>query len=147
MLDEKDLAILRELRDNAKKTTKEISERTGIPRTTVHDRIGKMEASGTIRKYTLIPNYDRLGQNTTAFVFISHEQSQGVSQAELAKKIAEIPGVYDVHLISGDWDLLVQVRGKDVEAIGKMVLERLRPLPGVGKTLTSTVFQTIKEDV
>ncbi|HVL86536.1 MAG TPA: Lrp/AsnC family transcriptional regulator [Candidatus Thermoplasmatota archaeon] len=147
MLDEKDLAILRELRENAKKTTKTISERTNVPRTTVHDRIGKMESNGTIRKYTLVPNYERIGEATTAFVFISHDQSQGVSQGELAKKISEIQGVYEVHLISGDWDLLVKVRGKDVESIGRMVLERLRPFPGVGKTLTSTVFQTMKEEV
>lgn len=147
MLDEKDLAILRELRENAKKTTKTISQNTGIPRTTVHDRMGKMEANGTIRRYTVVPNYASIGEGTCAFVFISHDQSQGVSQAQVAKQVSAIPGVYEVHLISGDWDIIAKVRGRDVESIGKMVIEKIRPIPGVGKTFTCTVFETLLEEV
>jgi len=147
MLDEKDLAILRELRENAKKTTKTISERTAIPRTTVHDRMGKMEMNGTIRRYTIIPDYERIGEATCAYVFVSHDQSQGVSQAQAAKQIASIPGVYEVHLISGDWDIIAKVRGPDVESLGRLVIEKIRPIQGVGKTFTCTVFESVKEEV
>lgn len=147
MLDEKDLSILRELRENAKKTTKTISEHTSIPRTTVHDRMGKMEMNGTIRRYTIVPNYERIGEATCAYVFISHDQSQGQSQSQVAKQISSIPGVYEIHLISGDWDIIAKVRGPDVEGIGKMVIEKIRPIQGVGKTFTCTVFETVKEEI
>ncbi|MBI4393458.1 MAG: Lrp/AsnC family transcriptional regulator [Euryarchaeota archaeon] len=147
MLDDKDALILRELRKNAKMTTKQIAENTGIPRTTVHDRIGKMEVAGIVRKYTVIPSYESIGEATTAFVFISYDQAQRVDQRVLATQVASVPGVYEVHLISGDWDLIVKVRGKDVESIGNLVMEKLRALEGIQKTLTSTVFKTIKEEV
>ena len=56
VLDDKDRLILRELREDSKKTTKTIAENTGIPRTTVHDRIHKMEQSGF--HLTLSSHYD-----------------------------------------------------------------------------------------
>ncbi|MHB8586813.1 MAG: Lrp/AsnC family transcriptional regulator [Thermoplasmatota archaeon] len=147
MLDEKDRLILRELRDDAKKTTKEIAENTGIPRTTVHDRINKMEQSAIIRKFTVIPNYELVGEPTTAFVFVSYNHGSGATQRQLAEQLSKLDGVYEVHLISGDWDILAKVRGKDVETIGELVIERLRDLDGVAKTVTCTVFKSIKEEV
>jgi Lrp/AsnC family transcriptional regulator, leucine-responsive regulatory protein len=147
MLDEKDRLILRELREDAKKTTKTIAENTGIPRTTVHDRINKMEQSGIIRRFTVIPDYEKIGEPTTAFVFVSYNPTAGSSQRALADTLAKMDGVYEVHLISGDWDLIAKVRGANVERIGELVIERLRDIPGVGKTVTCTVFKSMKDDV
>lgn len=146
MLDDKDRQILEELRVDSKKTTKTIAENTGIPRTTVHDRIHKMEQSGVIRKFTIVPNYELIGEPTTAFVFISYAGGTGANQKELAQKLAEMKGVYEIHMISGDWDILAKVRGENVERIGELVTERLRELPGVGKTVTCAVFKTVKEE-
>ena len=146
MLDEKDRLILEELRADSKKTTKTIAESTGIPRTTVHDRIHKMEQSGVIRRFTIVPNYDLIGEPTTAFVFISYSQQGGSNQRELSEQLARLPGVYEVHMISGDWDILAKVRGENVERIGELVTDRLRSLPGVGKTVTCAVFKTVKDE-
>ncbi len=138
--------ILRELREDSKKTTKTIAEHTGIPRTTVHDRIHKMEQSGIIRKFTVVPNYEQIGEPTTAFVFISYNQQAGASQREVAEQLAKVDGVYEIHMISGDWDILVKVRGENVERIGELVTDKLRGLPGVGRTVTCAVFKTVKEE-
>jgi DNA-binding Lrp family transcriptional regulator len=146
VLDDKDRLILRELRDSSKKTTKEIAENTGIPRTTVHDRIHKMEVSGIIRRFTVVPNYEQIGEPTTAFVFVSYSGGSGANQRELAEQLAKLEGVYEVHMISGDWDILAKVRGENVERIGELVTERLRELPGVGRTVTCAVFKTVKEE-
>jgi DNA-binding Lrp family transcriptional regulator len=147
VLDEKDRRILEALRENAKETTKAIAEKTGIPRTTVHDRITKMEDRGVIEQYTVLPDYEALGEPTTAFVFLSYDSRDGVAQEDVAEALSEMEGVYEVHMISGDWDLLAKVRGESVEAIGDLVIQRLRRLGGVGKTLTCTVFRTWKETV
>lgn len=146
MLDDKDRLILRELREDSKKTTKTIAEHTGIPRTTVHDRIHKMEQSGVIRRFTVVPNYELIGEPTTAFVFISYNQQAGASQREVAEQLAKVDGVYEIHMISGDWDILAKVRGENVERIGELVTDKLRGLPGVGRTVTCAVFKTVKEE-
>lgn len=146
-LDEKDSRILEELRDNAKATTKAIAERTGIPRTTVHDRITKMEERGVIQQYTVIPDYEELELSTTAFVFLTYDARHGIPQDEVAEALGEMEGVFEVHMISGDWDMIAKVRGRSVEHIGELVISRLRSIGGVEKTLTCTVFRTYKESV
>lgn len=147
MLDEKDRRILEVLREDANETTKAIADATGIPRTTVHDRIQRMEESGVIQQYTVIPDYGALGESTTAFVFLSYDSRSSVSQEQVAQELADMDPVYEVHMISGDWDILVKIRGESVERIGDLVIDRVRDLGGVDKTQTSTVFRTWKEKV
>jgi DNA-binding Lrp family transcriptional regulator len=147
MLDEKDEKILSQLREDAEMTTKAIAEETGIPRTTVHDRITKMEERGVIEQYTVIPDFTAIGEPATAFVFVAYDTGVDKPQDDLARDIADIDGVYDVHLISGDWDIIVKVRGPDIETIGELVIDRMQELEGVGRTVTSTVFRTVAETV
>lgn len=147
MLDDKDRRILEALRENAEQTTKAIADETGIPRTTVHDRISRMEDRGVIRKYTVIPDYEEIGESTTAFIFLSYDARTSDSQADVAEQLSAIDAVYEVHMISGDWDMLAKVRGASVEQIGDLVIDRLREVGGVAKTQTCTVFRTWKEDV
>ena len=72
-------------------------------------------------------------------------ETEQLAQRELANRIAKIPGIYEVHIISGEYDLLLKVRGTSLEDIGKLVIDKLRQLKGVGRTLTCTCFETVKE--
>jgi DNA-binding Lrp family transcriptional regulator len=145
MLDEKDSAILEELIKDSRKTTKAIASELDIPRATVHDRIVKMEQKGIIKKYTAVPDYARLGLGVTAFILVQFEPEKGISQRETAEDIALLPGIFEVHMISGEYDMLLKVRGSSMEEIGKLVIDRLREVKGVARTLTCACFTTVKE--
>jgi len=147
MLDEKDEVILAELKKNGRKPTKTIAANVKIPRVTVHDRIQKMVDKGIIKSFTAIPDYEKIGLPSKVFIFVSFIPNPDVSQRQLAKRIAELSGVYEVHIISGEYDLLLKVRGKSLEEIGKLVVDKLRQLKGVGSTLTCACFETIKEEL
>ena len=47
--------------------------------------------------------------------------------------------------MSGDWDILIKVKKKAVGAIGKCVIDKLRTVEDIEKTLTCLVFDTQKE--
>jgi Lrp/AsnC family leucine-responsive transcriptional regulator len=145
MLDEKDSSILDELVKDSRKTTKSIAKELGIPRATVHDRIVRMEQRGTIRRYTALPDYAQLGLGVTSFVLVQFESEKGVSQRDTAEEIASMPGIFEVHMISGEYDMLLKVRGGSMEEIGKLVIDRLRDVKGVARTLTCACFTTVKE--
>lgn len=145
MLDEKDILILEELMKDSRKTTKAIARELDMPRATVHDRIVKMEQRGVIRKYTAVPDYAQLGLGVTAFVLVQFEPEKGVSQRDTAEEIALLDGIFEVHMISGEYDMLLKVRGASMEEIGKLVIDRLREIKGVARTLTCAVFTTVKE--
>lgn len=147
MLDEKDEVILAELKKNGRKSTKTIAANVKIPRVTVHDRIQKMVKKGVIKSFTVVPDYEKIGFASKVFIFVSFLPNPDVSQRELANRIAKLPGVFEVYIISGEYDLLLKVRGKSLEEIGKLVVDRLRQLKGVGRTLTCACFETVKEEV
>jgi len=149
LLDKKDIQILRIIQRNSKITTREIARQLNIPVTTVFTRIKKLEQKGIIKEYRAILNEKKLGKSTTAFILASFsyrtQNKELLSQRELAREIAKFPEVQEVHIITGDWDLLIKVKGENVEAIGKFVIDKLRLVKGIEKTLTCVVFETEKE--
>ena len=149
LLDKKDIQILRIIQKNSKITTREIARQLNIPVTTVFTRIKKLEQKGIIKEYRAILNEKKLGKGTTAFILASFsyrtQDKELLSQRELAREIAKFPEVQEVHIITGDWDLLIKVKAENVKAIGKFVIDKLRLVKGIKKTLTCVVFETEKE--
>jgi DNA-binding Lrp family transcriptional regulator len=68
-----------------------------------------------------------------------------VSQRAVAAEVAKFPEVQEVHIITGDWDLLIKLRAENVDVIGKFVVDKLRLIRGLEKALTCMVFETVKE--
>jgi len=146
MLDDKDLAILRELEKDSRRSTKAIANDLDMPRATVHERIKRMCEKGLIKGFTVILNHSIMGEPVTAFVLVSFLPSTTVSQRDVALKISRLEGVHEVHLISGEYDILVKVRGTSMEAIGSLVIDNIRNIEGVGRTLTCASFASVKEE-
>ena len=144
MVDEKDRSILEELEKDGRESTVDIARKIGLPRATVHERIRRMTEKGVIKRFSVAPDYAKLGEGSTAFILVSYSPSK-LTQRNLAKKIAEMRGVYEVHLLAGEWDMLLKVRGESLESIGKLVIDRLRALEGVGRTVTLACFENVKE--
>ena len=143
-IDDKDRMIIEELSKDARTPTKRIATNLDIPRVTVHTRIEKMKEEGIIKRFTVQLDYEKIGLPVTAFVFVLFSSDGNISQRELAEKIAEIENVYEVHLISGEWDILVKIRGQSLDEIGKIVLDKIRPMKGISKTITCPSFQNVK---
>lgn len=133
------------MKKNARNSTKNIATKVKIPRVTVHDRIQKMIERGIIKSFNVKIDYKKIGLPSKVFIFVSFLHNTNVSQRELANRIAKIPSIYEVHIISGEYDLLLKVRGASLEEIGKLVVDKLRQLKGVGRTLTCACFETVKE--
>jgi len=146
-MDHKDLLIIEELKKNARISVKELAKKVGLPRTTVGERIKRMIKRDIIKRFTAVVNHEKLGQGVMAFILVSFLPNPKISQRELAREISRIKNVYEVYIISGEWDLLLKVRGKNMEEIGCLVLDRLRAMEGVGKTITCSCFSAVKEEI
>jgi len=146
MLDEKDRAILTELERDSRRSIKSIAKDLNIPRATVHERIRRMTEGGIIKGFTVVPDFGKLGEPVTAFILVSFLPNNIMSQRELADNISSLNGVHEVHLISGEHDILLKVRGASMERIGDLVIDKIRQMDGVGRTLTCTCFATVKDE-
>lgn len=149
-LDERDIEILKLIQGNCKLSTKQIASKIGSPITTIYARIKRMEELGVIKGYNTVLDAKSLGKKATAFILASVAYTvpklDGVtSQRKIAEEISKFPEVQEVHIISGDWDLIIKVRAEDTEAMGHFVVDKLRTVLGIEKTLTCMVFETVKE--
>ena len=149
-LDEKDTAILALIQENSNLTAKQIAKKINAPITTVFAKIKRMEEQGIIKEQRAILAPEKLGSGTTAFIlasvsYIAKSDDSPTSQRTVAEEISRFPEVQEVHIITGDWDLLIKLRAENVEAIGKFVVDKLRRIQGLEKTLTCMVFETVKE--
>ena len=149
-LDEKDVAILSLIQENSKLTARQIAQRINAPITTVFAKTKRMEELGIIREYRAVLAPEMLDAGTAAFILASvsyraKADDVPVSQRAVAEEIGKFPEVQEVHIITGDWDLLIKLRAERVEAIGKFVVDKLRLIKGLEKTLTCMVFETVKE--
>jgi len=147
-LDEKDLAILTLLQKNCRMTAREIARKINSPITTVFAKMRRMEQQEIIKEYKAILDSKKLNFGTTAFILASFSYRNGetpLSQRVIAEQIAKFPEVQDVHIISGDWDILIKIKEESVDAVGNFVIDKLRTVKGIEKTLTCMVFDTQKE--
>jgi Lrp/AsnC family leucine-responsive transcriptional regulator len=149
-LDEKDMAILALIQENSKLTTKQIAKKVNAPITTVFAKTKRMEELGVIREYRAILAPKKLESGTAAFILASvsyraKDKDIPISQRVVAEEIAKFPEVQEVYIITGDWDLLLKLRAESVDAVGKFVVDKLRLITGLEKTLTCMVFETVKE--
>lgn len=150
-LDEKDLAILTLIQEDSKLTANQIAKRINSPITTVFAKTKRMEEMGVIKQYRAILSAEKLNLGTAAFILaqVSYttksNDDKPITQRDVAEEIARFPEVQEVHIITGDWDLLVKLRAENVDAVGKFVVDKLRRIKGLEKTLTCMVFETMKE--
>ena len=138
------------IQENSKLTAKQIAKKVNAPITTVFAKTKRMEELGIIKEYRAIVAPEKLSAGTAAFILASvsyraKADDMPISQRVVAEEIARFPEVQEVHIITGDWDLLVKLRAENVDAIGKFVVDKLRLIKGLEKTLTCMVFETVKE--
>lgn len=148
--DEKDLAILMLIQENSKLTANQIAKKINAPITTVFAKTKRMEELGVIKEYRAILSPEKIKAATAAFILASvsyraENDDSSVSQRDVAEEIARSPEVQEVHIITGDWDLLIKLRAESVDVIGRFVVDKLRLIKGLEKTLTCMVFETVKE--
>ena len=144
-IDNKSQQILRILSENCKISSKELSKKTKIPLTTIYHRIKRLKESGIIKKYSIEIDQKKLGMNIVAYIMASvyYDPEGKTSQKEIAKKINKLHFVESVDIITGEMDLIIKVRAKNIQQLNKLITEELRNIKGIDKTITLTVLEEV----
>ncbi|SDJ03016.1 DNA-binding transcriptional regulator, Lrp family [Ferrimonas sediminum] len=134
-LDRFDQAILAELKLNARQPVAAIADKVNLARSSVSERIKKLEQSGVIRGYRAQLQQSMLS-GISAYFEIVHEDK---SCKDIADNIRQIPEVITCHGISGHIDLLVFVKMDSMQRLHEIRAE-LDALPTVVKITTHVVM-------
>ena len=136
-LSDKDLKILKVLRENARATIRQISKRTGIRPSTVHQRLTKLIDSGAIKRFTIDIDEERLGINLTVFMLVS-----GSLDKYLDKEIIGDKHLVGISGVTGEYDLLLKMKFKNMSEFNDFII-RFRERYSANIQNTVTMVQTI----
>jgi DNA-binding Lrp family transcriptional regulator len=138
-LDAKDHKIIEILRKNSRETVRDISKKTGIRPSTVHQRITKMIQGGIIERFTLKLNNKAVGENFIVFMYLT-------TSRDLPSPFFNSRHIKDAFGVTGEYDLFLKLKFKDIEDFNKYVIN-LRKNRGIKKTLTTVATITLKEEL
>lgn len=139
--------ILTILERDARATPARLAELTGIAEDEIARQVAEWEASGIIRRYKTVIDWERYGDQTvSAFIDVSVTPERGAGFDDIAARIYRYPEVRSVYLVSGGSDLRVIVEGKSIREVADFVAEKLSTLDRVNSTNTHFLLKRYKED-
>jgi len=138
-LDEKDLAIIRELEKNSKQTNYKLSKKLNYPVTTIYNRVRKLVRNGVIQNFTVNLDWKKVGRPITSFIGVTIHRGKD-HHMEVAKAIRRIEGVYAIYMMTGGSDYLVMVRAEDIDDLNDIITNKLNTIKGIDKTQTAIVL-------
>jgi len=144
-LDSVDLALLRELLRDSRRSLQEIGQQVGLSSTACWNRIKQLEAAGVLEGYTVKVNLERLGFQNSVIVQVNLESHSDETLYEFGRVLQTIPEVLEAHLISGDYDYLIRIAVKDTRDYERLLREKLYKIPGIRHSKSSFVLRTLKK--
>jgi DNA-binding Lrp family transcriptional regulator len=138
--------LLQLLKQDARKSPKELAEMLNIPEADVRAQIDDYEKQGVIRGYQAVVNEDQLDiDRVRAAIEVRMKPERGGGYDRVATRIARFPEVDSLFLMSGGYDLLVFVKGSSLQKVAGFVNERLATMDGVLSTATHFTLKTYKD--
>ena len=145
ILDKKDMAILKLLQENARVTVKEISEKIHLSTTPVHERIKRMEESGVIKQYVTLVDQNKIDLNLMVICYVSLKEHSKTAGVNFIKTINELHEVIECYSISGEFDFMLKVVCKDMNAYYDFHVNKLSQQENMGNVQSVFVMGVIKE--
>jgi len=146
-VDETGESILDILTNNAKASPDEIAKQLDIPEKNVIKYIKKFEEDRIILGYRANINWQRIRQHDVmALIEVKVTPERKVGFDSVAEAIYKFPEVISVSLLSGGYDLLVQVMGENLREVALFVSEKLATIHGVQSTVSHFILKKYKED-
>lgn len=141
--------ILEILEKDARVSIDDIAKMTKLKKEEVKKRIKQYEKEGIIVGYKALINKELVkeeGRIVRALIEVTIVPQKDLGFDHIAERIYSFPEVTSCTLISGTYDLLLVVEGKDLHTVANFVAEKLAPLENVRGTVTHFLLKKYKED-
>lgn len=141
--------ILEVLEKDARLSCEEIAKMLKKKAEAVRQAIKKYEKQGVILKYKAVLDKDLIRDEHSgvrALIEVNITPQKDLGFDKIAQRIYSFPEVTSCYLISGTYDLLLIVEGKDLHTVASFVSEKLAPLENIRGTATHFLLKKYKED-
>jgi len=139
--------ILDLLREDARRDAKLLATLLGVTEEEVREAIRELEEKNIIVKYATVVNWEKVDhEKVTALIEVQITPERGRGFDAIAERIYLYPEVKSVYLMSGAYDLLVEVEGRNLREIASFVSNKLATLERVLATKTFFILKKYKHD-
>lgn len=140
-------ALIKLLRKNARLSNSELAVMLGKTESEVAADIQKLEDEGIIKGYSAIIDENAIDTNNVfALIELKVTPQSQSGYDEIANEISTYENVDSVRLMSGGYDIIVGVIGKNIREISQFVSGRLAAIDAVQSTATHFVLKSYKDN-
>lgn len=141
-MDAKDALLIEQLRIDARASLKELSRKTGLRPSTIHQRILKLIQNKVIEKFTIKVDDASVGEEFVAFLLI-----KGTTQKFLPARILGDVHVKEVYGVTGEYDLLIKLKFASVKEFNDYLIAFRHDNPDIQSTMTMVGTAKLKEEL
>ncbi len=146
-MDQLHIEILELLKEDSRRSPAMLATMLGTDEETVKQAIKKLEDDHVLVKYSAVVNWGKVDENkVTALIEVQITPERGRGFDAIAERIYLYPEVKTVYLMSGGYDLLVEVEGKSLMEVANFVSSKLSPIESVLSTKTHFILKKYKQD-
>ena len=131
-----DARLVELLRANAREPTASLARKLGLARSTVQERIARLEREGTIRGYTVRLSDAADAGKLRAVVMIETDPKRA---DRVTAELRKMPEVRSLAAVAGSFDLIATVETETAARIDAL-LDRIGRTHGVARTVSSIVL-------
>ena len=139
-----DKKLLQLLQTDSKKTTKELSLKLNLSVTAVYERIKKLEREGIIDKYVVLLNRSKVDKGFVVFCHIKLIQHTKEFLTKFENEVVKLSEILECHHVSGDYDYILKIAVKDMEAYREFLVTKLTTLEHIGSTHSTFMISEVK---
>ncbi len=143
-MDAIDKKLLGLLQEDTKKTTKELSLVLNLSVTAVYERIKKLERENVIRKYVALLDRNKIDKAFVVFCHVKLIQHTKDVIHTFENEVVRLNEVSECFHVSGDYDYILKVNVKDMDAYREFTVTKLTGLQHIGSTHSSFMIGEVK---
>ena len=142
-MDALDRKISAQLQDDGRATHAAIGQAVGLSVSAVNERVRKLAAGGAIAATRAILDPEAMGLSVLAFLFVDLDYRE--DEAAVAAALARESHVLGIFHVTGAHSYLLKVIARDTTDLQRVLSERIKTLPGIVRTETFVVLETLKD--
>ncbi len=143
-LNDKDIAILRLLQQDASLTSTAIAECLNISQSPCWRRINHIEQQGLITRRVAILDRHKLGMQAVVFTTLNLNTHDPAQLEQFEQTIRQLPEIVECHTMTGGWNYMLKIVTRDVRHYERFIRAHLLSLPLIREMHSHVAVTEIK---
>lgn len=122
-----------------------IAKKLKEPGTTIHYNIKRLEEEGAIKAYKAVFDYKKIEEGHCTYIFINLSEENYGDPEKIAREIAKDTRVESIDIVTGDYEMLIKLRTKDIDEYYSWIKENVKKF-GFAKTTSVSSLHQIKSE-